>query len=123
MKNLNKFAIINIDDMGDDNMKNISSFFEFPGILIIIGVAFILSAIIISLVTKRKNDDTKEMQTVKEKEEQEDNYYFEPVKLIDDEDVKQVNNEPNTVNQEDDLFKELELTKEQQNTNDDVESL
>ena len=123
MKNLNKFAIINIDDMGDDNMKNISSFFEFPGILIIIGVAFILCAIIISLVTKRKNDDTKEMQTVKEKEEQEDNYYFEPVKLIDDEDVKQVNNEPNTVKQEDDLFKELELTKEQQNTNDDVESL
>ena len=123
MKNLNKFAIINIDDMGDDNMKNISSFFEFPGILIIIGVAFILSAIIISLVTKRKNDDTKEMQTVKEKEEQEDNYYFEPVKLIDNEDVKQINNEPNTVNQEDDLFKELELTKEQQNTNDDVESL
>lgn len=105
-------------------MKNISSFFEFPGILIIIGVAFILCAIIISLVTKRKNDDTKEMQTVKEKEEQEDNYYFEPVKLFDDEDVKQVNNEPNTVNQEDDLFKELELTKEQQNTNDDdVESL
>ena len=88
MKNLNKFAIINIDDMGDDNMKNISSFFEFPGILIIIGVAFILCAIIISLLTKRKNDDTKEMQTVKEKEEQEDNYYFEPVKLIDDEDVK-----------------------------------
>lgn len=104
-------------------MKNISSFFEFPGILIIIGVAFILCAIIISLVTKRKNDDTKEMQTVKEKEEQEDNYYFEPVKLIDDEDVKQVNNEPNMVNKEDDLFKELELTKEQQNTNDDVESL
>lgn len=104
-------------------MKNISSFFEFPGILIIIGVAFILCAIIISLVTKRKNDDTKEMQTVKEKEEQEDNYYFEPVKLFDDEDAKQVNNEPNTVNQEDDLFKELELTKEQENTNDDVESL
>ena len=82
-----------------------------------------ISSFLISLVTKRKNDDTKEMQTVKEKEEQEDNYYFEPVKLIDDEDVKQVNNEPNTVNQEDDLFKELELTKEQQNTNDDVESL
>lgn len=106
-------------------MKNISSFFEFPGILIIIGVAFILCAIIISLVTKRKNDDANETQTDDTTaKEQEDNYYFEPVKLIDDEDVKQVNNEPNTVNQEDDLFKELELTKEQENTNDDdVESL
>lgn len=107
-------------------MKNISSFFEFPGILIIIGVAFILCAIIISLVTKRKTDDVNETQTDDEiAKDQEDNYYFEPVKLIDDEDTKPANNETSIVNQEeDDLFKELELTKEQQNTNDDeVENL
>ncbi len=62
----------------------LSMFLEFPGILIVIGVILIVVAVVIGVISSKKSveKETKE-------DDIEDEYDVKPMKLVDDEEVKE----------------------------------
>lgn len=62
----------------------LSMFLEFPGILIVIGVILIIVAIIIGIFSSKKS-----VEQEIEEDDIEDEYDVKPMKLVDDEEVKE----------------------------------
>lgn len=62
----------------------LSMFLEFPGILIVIGVILIVVAIIIGIFSSKKS-----VEQEIEEDDIEDEYDIKPMKLVDDEEVKE----------------------------------
>ncbi len=68
----------------------ISDLFEFPGILIVIGVIFLIIAFVVGLLAYKKKD--KVDFDVKKDESVDDDYKVESIKLVDDEVIEQAKN-------------------------------